>query len=64
MALFLPPLNAIERVEFVCLRERFLAHPLWPTYDAIADASCAAECPPAPGRGLRRRRVAGSLSSR
>jgi hypothetical protein len=43
--LFLPPyspeLNAIERV-WLHLRERFLSHRLWPTYDAILDACCAA----------------------
>ena len=42
--LFLPPyspeLNAIERV-WLYLRERFLSHRLWPTYDDI-DACCAA----------------------
>ena len=43
--LFLPPyspeLNAIERV-WLYLRERFLSHRLWPSYDAILDACCAA----------------------
>ena len=43
--LFLPPyspeLNAIERV-WLYLRERFLSHRLWPTYDDILDACCAA----------------------
>jgi putative transposase len=42
---FLPPyspeLNAIERV-WLYLRERFLSHRLWPTYDDILDACCAA----------------------
>jgi DDE superfamily endonuclease len=43
--LFLPPyspeLNAIERV-WLYLRERFLSHRLWPSYDAILEACCAA----------------------
>lgn len=43
--LFLPPyspeLNAIERV-WLYLRERFLSHRLWPSYDDILDACCAA----------------------
>ena len=43
--LFLPPyspeLNAIERV-WLHLRERFLSHRLWPSYDHILDACCAA----------------------
>ena len=43
--LFLPPyspeLNAIERV-WRYLRERFLSHRLWPSYDDIIDACCAA----------------------
>ena len=42
---FLPPyspeLNGIERV-WLYLRERFLSHRLWPTYDDILDACCAA----------------------
>jgi transposase len=42
---FLPPyspeLNAIERV-WLYLRERFLSHRLWPSYDEIVDACCAA----------------------
>jgi hypothetical protein len=42
---FLPPyspeLNAIERV-WLYLRERFLSHRLWPGYDDILDACCAA----------------------
>jgi len=42
---FLPPyspeLNAIERV-WLYLRERFLSHRLWPTYDDILDACCTA----------------------
>jgi transposase len=42
---FLPPyspeLNAIERV-WLFLRERFLSHRLWPTYDDILTACCAA----------------------
>jgi transposase len=36
-----PELNAIERV-WLDLRERFLSHRLWPTYDDILDACCAA----------------------
>ena len=36
-----PELNAIERV-WLYLRERFLSHRLWPRYDAILDAGCAA----------------------
>ena len=43
--LFLPPdspeLNAIERV-WLYLRERFLSHRLWPSYDDILEACCAA----------------------
>jgi transposase len=43
--LFLPPyspeLNAIERV-WLYLRERFLSHRLWPTYDDVLDACCVA----------------------
>ena len=43
--LFLPPyspeLNAIERV-WLYLRERFLSHRRWPTYDDILDACCDA----------------------
>ena len=43
--LFLPPyspeLNAIARV-WLDLRERFLSHRLWSSYDAILDACCAA----------------------
>jgi transposase len=43
--LFLPPyspeLNAIERV-WLYLRERFLSHRLWPSYDDILDACCQA----------------------
>lgn len=43
--LFLPPyspeLNAIERV-WLYLRERFLSHRLWLSYDHILDACCAA----------------------
>lgn len=42
---FLPPyspeLNAIERV-WLYLRERFLSHRLWPSYQEILDACCAA----------------------
>lgn len=42
---FLPPyspeLNAIERV-WLYLRERFLSHRLWPSYEEIVDACCAA----------------------
>ena len=42
---FLPPyspeLNAIERL-WLYLRERFLSHRLWPTYDDILDACCRA----------------------
>jgi hypothetical protein len=42
---FLPPyspeLNAIERV-WLDLRERFLSHRLWLTYDDILDACCSA----------------------
>ena len=44
-ALFLPPyspeLNAIERV-WLHLRERFLSHRLWPSYEYILEACCAA----------------------
>ena len=36
-----PELNAIERV-WLDLRERFLSHRLWPTYDHTLDACCAA----------------------
>lgn len=36
-----PELNAIERV-WLHLRERFLSHRLWPSYDDILDACCAA----------------------
>jgi hypothetical protein len=36
-----PELNAIERV-WLFLRERFLSHRLWPSYDDILDACCAA----------------------
>ena len=36
-----PELNAIERV-WLYLRERFLSHRLWPGYDDILDACCAA----------------------
>jgi transposase len=36
-----PELNAIERV-WLDLRERFLSHRLWPSYDDILDACCAA----------------------
>jgi hypothetical protein len=36
-----PELNAIERV-WLYLRERFLSHRLWPSYDDILDACCAA----------------------
>jgi transposase len=36
-----PELNAIERV-WLYLRERFLSHRLWPTYDDIIDACCDA----------------------
>jgi putative transposase len=43
--IFLPPyspeLNAIERV-WLDLRERFLSHRLWLTYDDILDACCIA----------------------
>ncbi len=43
--IFLPPyspeLNAIERL-WLYLRERFLSHRLWPTYDHILDACCRA----------------------
>ena len=42
---FLPPyspeLNAIERV-WLYLHERFLSHRLWPSYEEIVDACCAA----------------------
>ena len=42
---FLPPyspeLNAIERV-WLYLRERFLSHRLWPSYQEILDACCVA----------------------
>jgi hypothetical protein len=36
-----PELNAIERV-WLHLRERFLSPRLWPSYDDILDACCAA----------------------
>jgi hypothetical protein len=36
-----PELNAIERV-WLYLRERFLSHRLWASYDVILDACCAA----------------------
>jgi transposase len=36
-----PELNAIERV-WLYLRERFRSHRLWPSYDDILDACCAA----------------------
>jgi transposase len=36
-----PELNAIERL-WLYLRERFLSHRLWPSYDDILDACCAA----------------------
>lgn len=36
-----PELNAIERV-WLYLRERRLSHRLWPSYDDILDACCAA----------------------
>jgi transposase len=36
-----PELNAIERV-WLYLRERFLSHRLWPSYDDVLDACCAA----------------------
>jgi len=36
-----PELNAIER-GWLYLRERVLAHRLWPSHDAILDACCAA----------------------
>jgi DDE superfamily endonuclease len=36
-----PELNAIERV-WLYLRERFLSHRLWPSYDDILAACCAA----------------------
>ena len=36
-----PELNAIERV-WLYLRERFLSHRHWPTYDDILDACCTA----------------------
>ena len=43
--LFLPPyspeLNASERV-WLHLRERFLSHRLWASYDDILDACCTA----------------------
>lgn len=43
--LFLPPyspeLNAIERV-WLYLRERFLSHRLWPSYQEILNACCLA----------------------
>ena len=43
--LFLPPdspeLNGIERV-WLYLRGRFLSHRLWPTYDDVLQACCAA----------------------
>jgi transposase len=36
-----PELNAIERV-WLDLRERFFSHRLWPSYEDILDACCAA----------------------
>jgi transposase len=36
-----PELNAIERV-WLDLRERFLSHRLWPSYDDILVVCCAA----------------------
>jgi hypothetical protein len=36
-----PELNAIERL-WLHLKERFLSHCLWPTYDDIVDACCRA----------------------
>lgn len=36
-----PELNAIERV-WLYLRERYLSHRLWPTYDHIVHACCEA----------------------
>ena len=36
-----PELNAIERL-WLFLRERFLSHRLWPTYDDIVEACCRA----------------------
>ena len=36
-----PELNAIERL-WLFLRERFLSHRLWPTYDHIVEACCRA----------------------
>jgi hypothetical protein len=48
---FLPPyspeLNAIERV-WLYLREHFLSHRLWPSYDNILDACCASWTPCSP----------------
>jgi DDE superfamily endonuclease len=41
MPAYSPELNAIERV-WLYLRERFLSHRLWPSYDDILDACCAA----------------------
>jgi transposase len=38
---YAPELNAIERV-WLYLRERFLSHRLWPSYDDVLDACCAA----------------------
>jgi transposase len=38
---YAPELNAIAR-DWLDLRERFLAHRLWPSYDDILDACCAA----------------------
>jgi putative transposase len=34
-----PELNAIERL-WLFLRERFLSHRVWPTYDAVVNACC------------------------
>jgi hypothetical protein len=36
-----PELNAIERL-WLCLRERFLSHGVWPAYQDIVDACCRA----------------------
>ena len=36
-----PELNAIERL-WLFLRERFLSHRLWPTYEHIVEACCRA----------------------
>jgi hypothetical protein len=61
-------MNAIERV-WLYLRERFLSHHLWPSYDAILDACCAAwnalldeagrSAPSAPSTGPRRSELNG-----